>query len=71
MARSTADSTVLIGVGMLLAARSIHWFITPMRHPRAGVISHAGMWFALVVALGLIGYGFYTRHRERSGALTD
>jgi len=66
-----SDITGMIAIGVLLAARSIHWFITPMRHRHAGMMTHAGMWFALAAGLIMAGYGVYMRRRERSGALTD
>ena len=66
-----SDITAMIAIGVLLAARSVHWFITPIRHRRAGTMTHAGMWFALATGLALAAYGIYMRRRERSGALAD
>ena len=71
MKRSTSDTTAMLGIGVLLAARSIHWFITPMRHSHAGITTHVGMWLALATGVAMAGYGIYMKRRERSGALTD
>lgn len=71
MKRSSSDSTPLIVVGLLVAARSIRWFTTPLRHSHAGAAGYTATWFLLATGLAMIGYGFYMRRRDRDGAFTD
>jgi hypothetical protein len=66
MSRPSRSTSIELVLGLMFAAVSLSWLITPMRHPGAPAWKTASVVVELVVGIGLIVYAGVRHRRERA-----
>lgn len=54
MSRSTGPYGLIGFSGMLVAAWSVHWLITPTQHPNASTAQYLSIWLQIMAGLGVL-----------------